>query len=145
MSSASTLVWKCRYCHKKAVARGCCEDHISRPSYRPVRIYAGKRGNQGQTAHSDPRWKSLSREHLSKNPMCLSCRKEGRYVPATIVDHILPVRHFPEKMFDETNLQSLCNNKPFSCHQRKTGHEHYGIALDFVRNKRRDFTARLIS
>ena len=144
MRSTSNLKWKCRFCNDEAVVKGLCVKHLKRPSYRPTREQHGKRGKQGKTAHADPRWKRLSKAHLSTNPLCLSCLKEGRYVPATIVDHILPIRYYPERMYDVTNLQSLCNGKPYSCHQRKTGHEHYGIALDFVRNKRRDFTNRMI-
>ena len=138
------LDWKCRFCHKMAVHRGCCADHVRRPSYRPVRPPGKPKGKRKRTLHDNPRWKKLSRSFLRRNPMCLSCKKEGRYIPATVVDHILPVRYYPEKMYNENNLQPLCTNKPYSCHQRKTGHEHYGIALDFIRNKRFDFTARMV-
>ena len=56
--------------------------------------------------------------------------------PAEIVDHVLPVRWYPERAWDETNFQALCTRRPFSCHQRKTGWERRGFALDFRRGKR---------
>ena len=47
-----------------------------------------------------------------------SCLSEGRYTPAKIVDHIIPIK-MGGKTLDESNLQSLC----WSCHSKKSNNE----------------------
>jgi 5-methylcytosine-specific restriction protein A len=42
--------------------------------------------------------------------------QEGRYVQATVVDHVKPHRGDEKLMWDENNYQALC--KP--CHDKKT-------------------------
>ena len=51
--------------------------------------------------------------------MCVRCMAEGRYVPATVVDHIQPHRGNTVLMWDESNWQALCKR----CHDRKTRKE----------------------
>lgn len=56
------------------------------------------------------RWTKLSAA-LRKTPAfayCAECAKQGRYVPATVVDHKIP---WPvcEDFFDVNNLQPLCD------------------------------------
>ena len=36
------------------------------------------------------RWQKESRAFLRANPLCVRCQQEGRYVKATVVDHIVP-------------------------------------------------------
>jgi 5-methylcytosine-specific restriction protein A len=62
------------------------------------------------------RWRKLSKAYLRKHPLCVKCMQDGRYVPATVVDHITPHRGNEVLMWGETNWQALC--KP--CHDRKT-------------------------
>ena len=45
---------------------------------------------------------------LVKHPLCVECEKEGRYVRATVVDHIVPHRGDQTLFWDEDNWQSLC-------------------------------------
>ena len=59
-------------------------------------------------------WKRARREHLAHEPLCVMCRKLGRTVPATEVDHIIPISKGGEWFYD--NLQSLCE----SHHSQKT-------------------------
>lgn len=53
-------------------------------------------------------WKELRLEHLTKNPLCVFCQREGRLAPATVVDHIQAHKGNLELFFDPDNLQSLC-------------------------------------
>jgi len=62
------------------------------------------------------KWKRLSKAFLRKNPLCVRCLSEGRYVQADVVDHIIPHRGDHELMWDQSNWQPLC--KPH--HDKKT-------------------------
>ena len=62
---------------------------------------------------SDPRyhttrWTKLSRRWRIAHPLCERCRQRGIIREATCVDHIEPIP-IHEDFFDESNLQSLCN------------------------------------
>jgi hypothetical protein len=52
-------------------------------------------------------WKKRRKHQLMVEPLCRMCAKEGKTVPATIVDHIEPHRGDYNK-FRLTPLQSLC-------------------------------------
>lgn len=73
---------------------------------------AGKRGYGS-------RWQKFSRNYLKTHPLCVRCQKEGKYVRATVVDHIKPHRGDPKLFWDVENMQPLCK----SCHDRKTRRE----------------------
>ena len=60
-------------------------------------------------------WRRLRKEILEEEPLCRICRQNGYLTPATIVDHIIPIRQGGDKMA-RSNLQPLCN----TCHERKT-------------------------
>ena len=69
-------------------------------------------------------WQRESRRFLSmpEHRLCEECLKEGRYVKATVVDHIVP--HVPHRgdpalFWDRSNWRGLCK----SCHDKKTGRE----------------------
>lgn len=81
-----------------------CEIHK-----QPDRPSSAKRGYNSK-------WRKLSKQYLRKHPMCVRCMAEGRYVPATVVDHIIPHRGDKNLFWNESNWQALC--KP--CHDRKT-------------------------
>ena len=91
------------------VGVGYCEEHSSE---RPTRASATERGY-------GYRWRKVRAAYLRKHPLCVKCMADGRYVQATVVDHIQPHRGNPVLMWDESNYQALC--KP--CHDKKTGHE----------------------
>ena len=48
------------------------------------------------------------------DPLCAHCLAKGHTMPATLVDHIVPLPEGPR--LDMDNLQSLCR----SCHAKKT-------------------------
>ena len=60
---------------------------------------------------------------LMDEPLCRECRKAGRIVPATDVDHI--VARADGGTDDRSNLQPLCH----ACHSRKTVRENGGRAV----------------
>ena len=89
--------------------------------------------------YTTQRWQRLRRMKLQTNPLCETCLKQQRIVPATVVDHVLAVKAggAPYPALDE--LRSQCA----SCHNRKTniveqqrkeltvkGCDEYGYPLD---------------
>ena len=60
-------------------------------------------------------WKHLRQNFLIEHPFCLECRKSGKLVRATVVDHIVPLKQGGLAL-DENNLQALCA----SCHGAKS-------------------------
>lgn len=82
-----------------------CSDHA--PLYE--RPSSAKRGYNSK-------WRKLSKQYLCKHPLCVRCMADGRFVPATVVDHIIPHRGDDTLMWNQDNWQALC--KP--CHDKKT-------------------------
>ena len=39
-----------------------------------------------------PRWRRARAAFLAQHPLCAACRAQGRVVPATVVDHVVPHR-----------------------------------------------------
>ena len=67
------------------------------------------------------KWNRARKRFLEKYPLCAECMKQGRYVKATDVDHIVPHRGDPRLFWDEENWQALCH----SCHSKKTRNEDH--------------------
>ena len=65
--------------------------------------------------YSTSRWRRLRLQLLRAEPLCRSCRRAGKIVAATDVDHIQPVAD-GGMPWDCNNLQPLCH----SCHSKKT-------------------------
>jgi 5-methylcytosine-specific restriction protein A len=57
------------------------------------------------------RWKALRRLQLQREPLCAYCLKQGKHIPATIADHVVP-HNGDGRRFFEGKLQSLCKR----CH-----------------------------
>ena len=64
-------------------------------------------------------WQKVRQRYLEDHPFCVECMKEGRYVKATDVDHIVPHRGDKKLFWDESNWQALCH----SHHSIKTRNE----------------------
>ena len=48
-------------------------------------------------------------QYLKRQPLCVECQKLGLYVPAKIVDHIIPIDGGDDVLFwPEWNHQPLC-------------------------------------
>lgn len=87
----------------------CTEHKTLHPEY--IRS-ASKRGYDGK-------WRRASKAYLREHPLCEICKRNGKYVQATVVDHKEPHRGNQKLFWDKSNWQSLC--KP--CHDKKTGCE----------------------
>jgi len=60
-------------------------------------------------------WKNVRSLQLQLEPLCRRCRKDGKFVAAEVVDHIIPISSGGSEL-EHSNLQSLCK----SCHNAKT-------------------------
>ena len=67
----------------------------------------------------DRRWQKARKRFLESHPLCEECKKRGRYVAATDVDHIVAHRGDQTLFWDQNNWCALCH----SCHSKKTAAE----------------------
>jgi len=51
--------------------------------------------------YNSKRWQSMRARQLAGYPWCAECLKDGRYVPATEVDHVERHRGDPEKFYNK--------------------------------------------
>ena len=65
------------------------------------------RGSSAQRGY-DSRWAKARATFLRQHPLCAMHLKFGRYVPATVVDHIVPHRGDQQLFWDRANWQALC-------------------------------------
>ena len=66
-------------------------------------------------------WQKARKRYLEAHPLCVECMKEGKYVKATDVDHIIPHRGDKKLFWDEGNWQALCHKH----HSIKTWNEDH--------------------
>jgi 5-methylcytosine-specific restriction endonuclease McrA len=66
---------------------------------------------------------------LAEEPLCRMCAAAGVVTPATVVDHVIPVRVRPELAFERSNLQALCKGHHDSA-KRQQEHRGYHAELD---------------
>ncbi|EMA1799432.1 HNH endonuclease [Cronobacter turicensis] len=96
------------------------------------------------------RWDKARLTFLRANPLCVMCHRQGRAVPATVVDHIKPhklkealnggnpqeIAKAQKLFWDKANWQPLCKQHHDSTKQRieKRGHvigcDENGMPLD---------------
>ena len=53
------------------------------------------------------------------HPLCRPCAANGFTVAAAEIDHIVPVKHAPDRFLDASNWQPICR----PCHEVKTATE----------------------
>ena len=91
---------------------------IKKRTHRPWQpkreAFGGYRHHNTEFYQSAP-WRRLRAVKLEQNPMCEECARTGRYTPAQMGDHIVPINKGGGAL-DLDNLQSLCN----ACHARKS-------------------------
>jgi len=58
----------------------------------------------------------LAGNYVLTGPLAVQAA-EGKIVPATVVDHIIPHRGDQKLFWDQTNWEALCKE----CHDKKTG------------------------
>lgn len=66
-------------------------------------------------------WQKARKRFLETHPLCVACAREGKYVKATDVDHIVPHRGDMRLFWDESNWQPLCHKH----HSIKTRNEDH--------------------
>ena len=54
-------------------------------------------------------WQKARKQFLETHALCSECMKEGRYIKATDVDHIIPHRGDRTLFWDQGNWQALCH------------------------------------
>lgn len=89
----------------------------TKPTKKRIRMYglnAGKNPLKRQRPASDSRyhtyrWEMASKAYRKAHPLCAECLKKGIYVPAQVVDHVIPVA-ICKDFWDEKNWQSLCQS-----------------------------------
>ena len=104
---------------------GYCPKHKEAAEAR-ARKWKAEQDSQRESAYRrgyGARWRKLRAQILMDEPLCRECRKAGRIVPATDVDHI--VARADGGTDDRSNLQPLCH----ACHSRKTVRENGGRAV----------------
>ncbi len=84
-----------------------CDEH--KEIHQADRESASRRGY-------DRRWQKARNRYLKSHPLCVKCQEAGRFVTATVVDHIEPHRGDRTLFWNEANWQSLCKQ----CHDSKT-------------------------
>lgn len=79
--------------------------------------------NQGTRYNPDPfyhtrEWKSIRKAKLRQDPYCECPDCKGKKIPATMVDHITPIKQGGSRT-EMSNLQSMTD----SCHAKKSARE----------------------
>lgn len=74
----------------------------------------------------DATWRRLREHMLRAEPLCRMCQALGRLTPATVVDHIVPIREAPERRLDQSNLQCLCKGCHDSLKQQQERKGYHG-------------------
>ncbi len=72
-------------------------------------------------------WQDARKLYLVAHPLCIECMKEGKYVKATDVDHIIPHRGDRNLFWDESNWQALCHRH----HSIKTRNEDHNPSYHY--------------
>lgn len=72
-----------------------------------VRESSSKRGY-------DSKWRTTRKLFLNQHPLCEACKSKNKFVKASEVHHIIPIRDGGSNTFD--NLMALCK----SCHSKHT-------------------------
>lgn len=78
----------------------------------------GKSTNQ--TFYNSKVWRTLRKKYISQYPLCAAHEAADLIVPATVVDHVIPMSAGGAKL-STRNLQSLCAE----CHNRKSAMEQH--------------------
>ncbi len=101
------------------VESGYCEQHrhLSR-QYDKDRESAAKCGY-------DKRWQRYRLTYLQEHPLCEceECKKLGRSLPATVIDHKIAHKGDPVLFWDPNNHQAMAKR----CHDKKTAREDGGF------------------
>jgi 5-methylcytosine-specific restriction protein A len=95
---------------------------IPRDKYHAPTSKGRNRDKDMHTFYKSKRWRATRLYILQRNPLCKTCEDKNVITPATIVDHIQPIRQGGDAL-DKNNLQPLCK----VCHDKKSGQEAHTI------------------
>ena len=96
--------------HSERSCPKCFAARERREKQRHKRYDATKRDMESKSFYDSAAWRKTRKMVLKREPLCRMCGK-----PATIVDHIIPIREGGKRL-DASNLQPLCH----ACHNQKT-------------------------
>lgn len=82
---------------------------VSKGSKVVGKVVASSAPYRSADFYHSSRWTKLSRMFRASHPVCERCKANGRIVPATVVDHIIPAGLCSDP-FDVNNLQALCEH-----------------------------------
>lgn len=105
-------------CHRTVRVGSRCEIH-RRWEQRET---DGRRGSAAERGYGW-RWQQERQRFLETRPLCAECRRQGRTVEATVVDHIVPHKGDKQLFWSQSNWQPLCRR----CHDAKTDREDGGF------------------
>lgn len=91
-------------CNQIAVNGAYCQEH--QPAKAP---------KETDPFYLSVAWRRFRAWYLTKHPLCEQCEKEGRLIPADMVDHITEIKDGGARLAEE-NAMSLC----WKCHGIKT-------------------------
>jgi len=112
--------WRAGYAERcqSGSCRKYCRDRLREQvlarQYSPYNMYDR---DPDTYKHYRSDWRKVRIAYLSTRPLCEECMKEGRYVPAEHVHHIVEVRDGGGN--DYENLCSLCKSCHSSIHMRR--------------------------
>lgn len=80
--------------------------------------------------YHSPEWRKARRSYIADHPLCEWCKKKGKTVPGTTVDHKRRINPYDAydtqdgrygEPLDSANFQTLCDR----CHAIKSGRERH--------------------
>ncbi len=60
--------------------------------------------------YTKAKWKKLAKLSKQLQPLCYVCTKNGVTTIGDVSDHHLPVRLWPTKAYDMSNLKTMCHS-----------------------------------
>ena len=85
---------------------------------KPTGLQGGRTESTG--FYQSKAWRKVRAVVITTEPVCRSCKEQGKVTAAQVVDHITPIRQGGAAL-DIANLQPLCN----ACHNKKSGKERH--------------------
>ena len=82
-----------------------CEEHQKQANRDYDRYH---RSPESYNRYHSKQWRELRRIKLHSQPLCEMCLQEGRYTPATLVHHIIPLSEGGSNTLE--NCQSVCEH-----------------------------------
>ena len=101
----------------------------------PLRIANDMKRNEYNHLYQTTKWRKIRSDYLLRNPLCVMCRQDGLYTPASVCDHIDPHKGNETKFYSGP-FQALCKTHHDSTKAReeyrgvKIGGDVDGIPID---------------